>query len=394
MALDGIETKKQENSSRMYLQYYLERGVKLTQAQIKTIYPNVNAAWMNTFEAQALGMAKFLTNKLYKKGFCYSRDDGIMPFIVKDIANMRCGVQNKDSWNTMDIVMVLSAKQSEIRKNLCAITSGEDKAANLTNLNCYMIECFNKGILYGISLKAIRPKTKIALTEVTNLTKGVTGGIGKFVYTEGSFKCDLGYGQIPRYSDLFNTGEASAAFLVSNKPYGVQHRNFRYSQPRNVVQTDVTGKGAAAKLGKASASKIDAYLTKIGLQRPESPVRDPMIPSVGLWEKTHIDYWDKFYISLQNAKVGKTGINFGNVCVKGHPKGGWRNVLEFAIQQELKGIPDAAGRLSSKLISLRWAKIWSDISALGKLEEWISILYYSAKKEGGSDQGVFIKLAD
>ena len=44
-----------------------------------------------------------------------------MPFIV-DISSKECGVRNKDSWNTMDIVMVLKIKEkeimSEIKKNL------------------------------------------------------------------------------------------------------------------------------------------------------------------------------------------------------------------------------------------------------------------------------------
>ena len=52
----------------------------------------------------------------------------------------------------------------------------------------------------------------------------------------------------------------------------------------------------------------------------------------------------------------------------------------------------SAGRFSSKLIALEWAKIWAELSSKGKLEEWGRVLYYGAKKEFSSKNGPFLKI--
>jgi hypothetical protein len=91
---------------------------------------------------------------------------------------------------------------------------------------------------------------------------------------------------------------------------------------------------------------------------------------------------------MENDPVGGAKVNFGNVQ---SPLGkGFSKVLQYAISKETKD-RSAAGRLSSKLVSLRWVKVYQEISKKKKLEEWISVLYYAAKKEGGTKNGVFIK---
>ena len=52
----------------------------------------------------------------------------------------------------------------------------------------------------------------------------------------------------------------------------------------------------------------------------------------------------------------------------------------------------SAGRFSSKLIALEWAKIWVEIDKKGKLKEWCTALYYGAKKEFSSKNGPFLKI--
>ena len=65
----------------------------------------------------------------------------------------------------------------------------------------------------------------------------------------------------------------------------------------------------------------------------------------------------------------------------------------MAIQYESDNADrSSAGRFSSKLIGMEWAKIWKQISEKGKMDEWGRILYYGAKKEFSSKNGPFLKI--
>ena len=393
MALDAVETKKQENCSRLFFEAYIESGKKLTMQELKKTYPEINAKWYNTFDMQATAMKDWLKNKKHKKGFNYSRDDGIMPFLV-EISSKHCGVRNKDSWNTMDIVMVLKSEEKTIMSEIKKICTGGDSDVNLQALNGMMRKCFRSGILYGISLKDVTGKE--AHIEVSNLEDPteITGfqevDPERFKMLKGSLRCNL------EISDkFFDTGEAAGGLIIDGKGVNVQHRNFRYSQDRGVVQTDLTGKGAAAKLGKASAGRLTDFLADFGIEKPESPGKDPNIDMPGKWTEKNIKYWIKFYNDIKDDTVAGGKVDFGKVqCHVGKEiRKGFKEVLEYAILQESKKVPNAAGRLSSKLVGLRWIQVYQLMDRMNILEKWISVLYYSAKKEGSSKNGVFIKIA-
>ena len=399
MAGNAIETAKQENCSRLFFQYYIEKNIELRIDELKKIYSGIDAKWYNSFRGQAYAMKNFLMKgasgltgrRPFQKGFLYSRDEvgSIMPFLV-EISSKYCGISSKDSWNTMDIVMVLEKKEKQIKEQINKSCRTPDKDANLNALNDLMRKYFVDGILYGISLKDIPMKMKIANVEISNLnTKAKKSTDLSYIeYVKGSLRCNL---EISQDSVMFDTGEAAAAFKVSGKEIGVQHRNFRYSDSRGVVQTDVTGKGAAAKFGKASAERLTEYLNSIGLEKPASPGKDPNIDPVGEWQESNIKYWIKFYNDMKNDKVDGEAVNFGNV--KSKLGTGFDKVLNYAISMEQKD-RSAAGRLSSKLVTLRWVKVYQEISKKKKIQEWISVLYYAAKKEGGAKNGVFLKISE
>ena len=70
MAGNAIETKKQENGSKVYFELYIENGVKdfatLAKA-VKKVYPNVNNEWMESYQKQAEALKDFLgRNKGYE----------------------------------------------------------------------------------------------------------------------------------------------------------------------------------------------------------------------------------------------------------------------------------------------------------------------------------------
>ena len=72
---------------------------------------------------------------------------------------------------------------------------------------------------------------------------------------------------------------------------------------------------------------------------------------------------------------------------------GFEEVMDKAIEYETH-VKDrsSAGRFSSKLIGMEWAKIWTKLFEKGKMEEWGRVLYYGAKKEFSSRNGPFLKI--
>lgn len=390
MATDAAETKKQENGSRVYFEAYIEKGER-DQNKLKKIvqkvYPKVGDSWMDSYAKQAAALKGFLGTK---RGYKYSRDDGIMPFI-EGVAKSKCGVSIKDRWNPADIYMVKSDKEATIKTKINKITTSPDKKKNLLELNAYMRELLGSKILLPISLKAIATKTPTAKIEPANMGSKNTM---KFSLQPGSLKCLLSIGNKTPFE--FDTGELAFDFIANGEAVHGQSRNFQYSKERNLVQTDLTPKGrsAGAKLGKVSSSALDTFLGKNGLKRPSSAANDPNIDLPGKWSENNIKYWIKLYNSLKNKKVAGAKIDFGSLTVvdeKGNTLSGIENVIRYAVKYEGK-TRNSAGRFSSKLIGLRWAAVWASLEEKKKMDEWLKTLYYGAKKEFGDENGPFLKI--
>jgi hypothetical protein len=141
---------------------------------------------------------------------------------------------------------------------------------------------------------------------------------------------------------------------------------------------------------------LDGFLKGIGLERPPSASKHSKIPAVGKWTQQDLDYWISLFDSIKNAKVGGSPINFGEVAVYEDGKqvaSGFNSVMGWSINYELEEADrSSAGRFSSKLIALEWAKVWVEIDKKGKLREWCTALYYGAKKEFSSKNGPFLKI--
>ena len=394
MATSAIETAKQENGSKVFFESVIERNKVPSEAEMKKVYDGYDESWEETYQKQADALKKFLGSK---KGYEYSRDKGIMPYI-EGIAKKECGVSVKDRWNPMDIVMVKKNMKKVIEGTIKELTNigGMSKDAKLTLLNAYMREALKDKVLVGVSLKAISAKKKVASAETANMG-GDASARAKIDYDSGSLKCDLTLGKKKNY--LFDTGELGFDLKTESggKIHG-QARNFQYSQARNVIQTDLTpkGKDAGAKLGKVSSIALDGFLSSVGLERPPSATRHSHIPAVGGWNKQHIDYWINLYNEIKDKRVGGKSIDFGQIAV--YQDGlllaeGFENVIRFAIDYETEEKDrSTAGRFSSKLIALEWAKIWVEIDKKRKLKEWCTALYYGAKKEFSSKNGPFLKI--
>ena len=394
MAGNAIETAKQENGSRVYFEMIVEKNKDPEKnfseliTEVKKVYPNVNSEWMESYAKQAKALKKYLGNN---KGYEYSRDEGFMPFI-EDIAKKKCGVSVKDRWDPADIYMVKKNKKKEIQEKLVTLTTGSDKDSNLMALNDYMRVLMKNFDMLPVSLKAIKKSTPTAKVEPAN-----DGGSGKSLeisVVPGSVKCILDFGHKTPYE--FDTGEFAFDFRVGDEEIHGQARNFQYSKERNLVQTDLTPKGRSggAKLGKVSSEALDSFLNKAGLPRPASASKDPNIDMPGKWKKENIDYWVKYIKNLENLKIAGKKIDLGGLKVKmGNTETqGAEEVIKNAIISEGK-TRSSAGRFSSKLIGLRWAYTWYLIENKGMMEEWLTTLYYGAKKEFGGKNGPFLKIS-
>jgi hypothetical protein len=394
MASDAKETAKQENGSKVYFEAYIEKGIKdyaKLLPIVKKEYPNVSAEWMSSYEKQAIALSGYLRGK---KGYNYSRDDGFMPYI-ENLAKTKCGVTVKDRWNPADIYMILKTKENEVKSKLKEITEGPNPNGNLLSLNSYMKELVENKTMVPVSLKAIAPKTVKAKAELANM--GGKGNGYEFKLKPNSIKCNLSMGH--KEAKTFDTGEFAFDFYVGDEEIHGQARNFQYSVPRNLVQTDLTPKGRSggAKLGKVSSVALDDFLRKSGLPRPASASKDPNIDAPGQWTQKNIDYWIEYIEKLSRLRIDGSAIDLGDLTVKDENKEykGAEAIIKNAIAWEYPitgNNRSAAGRFSSKLIGLRWALTWHLIDQKGLLDEWLKTLYYGAKKEFSATNGPFLKI--
>ena len=391
MATSAVETAKQENGSRFYLQHVIENNREPTYAEMIKIYDGYNQSWRRTYEKQANGVKGYIKGE---KGYEYSRDSGIMPFL-EEIARNDCGVSVKDRWNPMDIVMVKKGMKNIVEGTIRELTNmkGMTKEANLLILNAYMREALRDKILIGISLKAIKLNKLKANVELSNMRDDKSSRV-TIMPVDGSVKCTLTLGKKANY--LFDTGELGFDLKTETgaEIHG-QTRSFQYSKARNVSQTDLTPKGrdAGAKLGKVSSVALDEFLQSNNLKRPPSASRHPHIPEVGKWNDIDKKYWIDLYNKLKDSSYK---IDFGDISVYENNVtigNTFEQILDKSIEYEKENMNrSSAGRFSSKLISMEWAHIWSELSSKGKLKEWCTVLYYGAKKEFSTKNGPFLKI--
>ena len=390
MATSATETAKQENGSRVFFESVIETGKEPSDSVMLKVYDGYNTEWKETYRKQVAALKKFLGSN---RGYEYSRDSGIMPYI-EGIAKKDCGVSVKDRWNPMDIVMVKKNMKKVVEGTIRELTNidGMTDQANLSLLNTYMKEALQDKILIGVSLKAISKTKKIASVELANMGGDKTARIN-IDLIPGSLKCTLTLGKKSNF--LFDTGELG--FDLKTESGGQIHgqsRNFQYSQARNVVQTDLTpkGKDAGAKLGKVSSVAMDKFFSELGMTRPSSATKHPHIPAVGKWSDNDKKYWINLYNKLKNNPM----VDFGEVAVyQDNKKIGdtFEEVLENAIIYETNASDrSSGGRFSSKLIAMEWANTWVEISKKNKMKDWCRVLYYGAKKEFGSANGPFLKI--
>ena len=92
MATNAQETAKQENGSRVFFESVIEKGIEPSAKEMLKIYDGYDIGWKITYRKQVAAVKSFIGSQ---KGYEYSRDKGIMPYI-ENIAKTDCGVSVKD----------------------------------------------------------------------------------------------------------------------------------------------------------------------------------------------------------------------------------------------------------------------------------------------------------
>ena len=385
MATDAKETQKQENGSKLAFEFAIEQNKFPQVLDFEKVYPNMPAYWMDIYKAQSKAIKNYLANK---RGYNYSRDTGIMPF-MEQLASKKMGVSVKDRWNPMDIVMVSRAKEVDIKKNMQFIADGKEKPDDkLIKLNLYMKDLLKNKDLIPISLKALKKGATTALLEEANLEKKSKGVI--FKLKQGSIKCDLDMVKPP----LIDTGELSFSFLVDDEQVKVQIRSKRYSKAATGPQIILApvGRASGALLGSASTEAIDLFLRPLNLQRPPSPSKDTQVDVNGKFSKSQIEFWSKLFDRIRNVTIDGSKIDYDAPLDLGSKTNvNFKEILEYGLQYKDSN-RNTLGRITSKLFCLRYIEVFNSISKRGMWSEFLSCLYYGAKKEFGDKNGPFIKI--
>ena len=364
--INAAETAKQENATRFVCERYIETGRFPRDSEVEKIYSQYDDGWANTFQMQATALKKWLGSN---KGYEYSRDTGIMPFIEK-IALQKCGVRTKDSWNPADIYLGRKRKLKQIQDKVTKIGNMKSEpTAKLDALNEYMRELFKKRDLIGISLKKLGKSVSLEETNVAG------NKVEKITMVKGSLRCDLDL----KANGEFVTGEMAFALKVGNANVNVQIRAFSGGE-RESTQMDMTGVGAAAKLGKVSSREaLDPFLSKYGLKRRMGT----NLPKVGEFSKADIDFYLKEQQKLSRYTIAGNKVYFGKVK--------WETSFSKARKLEV-GNNRTASQLSSKLQCFQWIEILNTLQKKGVLNEFLNVAYYGAKKQYAT-AGPFLKIS-
>ena len=188
---DARDTKMQENGSLVFFEHLIEKGKepKITNDIFDKVYPNMPAIWYQYYQLQGKALKKYLGNQ---RGYLYSRDEGIMPFLEKAAKDM--GVSTKDKWNPMDIVMVKKSNESKIMKSVEKILAEKiEKEAKLEKLNELMKEKLVDKTMIPISLKGLTKNAKEARIEEANLGNKKSVKFQNFILLPGVRKTDFYY---------------------------------------------------------------------------------------------------------------------------------------------------------------------------------------------------------
>lgn len=375
----AASTAAQENCTKLFFECYFEHNRWPTNEEILKVYPECDEEWLAVFKKQAeVFKDEFLKNE---KGYTYSRDKGIMPFIMKGIKAFFSGA--KDSWNPGDIYMIKKAKEAEITRELKEIFENKvvEKNQGLMMVNDYMRARFRSKELMAISLKKLKVTrtNKIPVahghTEISNLDKKVDR-----IYPElNNFAIHLDYNI---ETDVWKNKGSTFAYGVNGVDItAILKSNTTPGTKPVPALLELAAKGAAAKLGRVPAditnTLFDQFrLTKYGTRN---------LPKIGELDAKEQKMWLNEFDVVNSTLIGV--MNFGNVKSS---KDFEQLLINISILETSKPVAGVILRL--KLQGIHYAYLLALAKKKGLLDDVLTDFYYGAKKETKL-AGVFIKIA-
>jgi hypothetical protein len=116
-----------------------------------------------------------------------------------------------------------------------------------------------------------------------------------------------------------------------------------------------------------------------------------MISTDGHFSSTQINFWVDFYNKIKDYKIDGEKVDYDFPFELGNKKSSFEKNLKYGLKNCGKD-PNALGRITSKLFTLRYIEIYYKISQKKKFKEWLETLYLGAKKEFSDLNGPFIKI--
>ena len=351
----------------------------------KKYYPNINKQWIDVYYKQYDKILNIFSQSKMK-GFDHSEDymvprarSSFMTYIT-GIVKQNFGFSKKDNWNPADIWGVTIAP-GEVKKTIERAVFGSKDSQTIDQLNATLRGMWNKGIIYGISLKKVSGKT--ADWEVYNLEKITLEEKSDYMYDDIEVTCQLNQGM--------STDSIVMCTDVASKGYKFQIR--QNSKGMSNLKFESTKIGSAkARGGKAAVEQVEALLED----------RQNLGSSGSTFVNDHNQYpkTDKEFINAATANAtGKccfTLRQWKNMFTRVKNEGvttGVTNPNDFAqnIQLLYQASPSEA---LSKLMQLTFldnaVKILKTKGVEAYTEFWTDMVFLSIKK--GDQFGPFGKL--
>ncbi len=371
----AIETKKQEEGSLLYFENYIEYDKFPSYNELKKVYPNVDDSWIKSFEGQARGLKKYLSNK---KLFNYYRETGVMKeleYIAKE-----AGVRKKDAWNPSDVYLVSKQYESQLKRDLSELFDQTKMNRDIAALNDYMRAKLMSKELIGVSLKKLLEKSSIANVEEVNLQDSsieFKKDVDK-LFKYNQLVCNLDYN-----GTIFSTKDMSFTINIDQVPARAQLRGFPSTGARRKAQLELGKYTGGARLGKVSVDIIKTFFS----ENSQQVVGGSELPRVGLWKPTDFDKYVSLFTDVYKYQFGNASIDWGSQVSTPEQ---FRTFLTTAATVEQED-SDFAHVFSNKLqgLHLLHSMMYFDQNKL--TNSFLACLFYGAQKQSSS-AGPFIKL--
>jgi len=218
--------------------------------------------WKNTFDLTPKILQKIIKSQLSDYTIEHDASGGeFSKQVVDKIVKLRGG--SKDSWNPADIWIIKKNKMPYMFVEFNKIFSMNlDSDIKVSLCNTLIIDLYNNGILYPVSLKQITSKS--GSFELANLSE-LASPPKNYNYEMKAFPCNFDYAD-----GVFKTREIGV-FTALNKDTGknllFQVRNF--PPGFDVVQTEITSSGepTGGRIGKVPTAVIDKIMSEYSYSR-------------------------------------------------------------------------------------------------------------------------------